>query len=264
MHSNDLYSTGNPTRERGMNCMATPCCKSSLARASGYQSLNSASVLIALCFLILSATNCQAQMFGAGQVEPIESAKRALESTAPPWYDAEKDGVKSLQIEAEKQPEPRAKWEPETPKWKWNWNWNWPSFSWFGEFLRLAGWVLLIGLLAVLIYALVRSFMNVDPAIGGNNSKSQEYDARIDQERIENLPIPLKPKKGKGSFLDIARQFYQDGNFADAIVYLFSHRLLQLDKAGRIRLTKGKTNRQYPARNPKLERPPTNLGFHDR
>lgn len=240
----------NPTRERGIKRDAKSRCCSFLAHASGYQFHTSvyqfvAIAALALLFLSAPASHCQAQFFDSGPVEPIESAKRALESTAPPWYDADKDGVKSLQIESEEAPEPRAKWEPETPKWKWNWNWNWPSFSFFGELLRYAGWALLIGLLAVLIYALVRSFMNVDPTITTIAGKKQEYDVRADQERIENLPIPVKPRKGKGSFLDIAQQFYQDGNFADAIVYLFSHRLLQLDRAGRIRLTKGKTNRQY-------------------
>ena len=203
---------------------------------------------IAMLVLFIVPPSAHAQFFGGPKpaeavAEPVESAKRALQRTAPPWYDVEQDDVKSLEIEAEEQPEPRAKWEPETPKWKWNW--NWPSFSFFGEFLRFAGWALLIGLLAVLVYALVRAFMNVDPAIAGITGKQEEYDVRADQERIENLPLPVSPRKGKGSFLDIARQFYKDGNFADAIVYLFSHRLLQLDRAGRIRLTKGKTNRQY-------------------
>jgi hypothetical protein len=42
-----------------------------------------------------------------------------------------------------------------------------------------------------------------------------------------------------------ARRAYEQGNFGEAIIYLFSHQLLQMDRRHLIRLTKGKTNRQY-------------------
>ena len=44
--------------------------------------------------------------------------------------------------------------------------------------------------------------------------------------------------------LDQARNFYQAGNYAAAIIYLFSHQLVQLDRRQIIHLAKGKTNRQ--------------------
>jgi hypothetical protein len=42
-----------------------------------------------------------------------------------------------------------------------------------------------------------------------------------------------------------ARRLYQSGDYAKAIVFLFSYQLVELDKRHLIRLTKGKTNRQY-------------------
>ncbi len=45
--------------------------------------------------------------------------------------------------------------------------------------------------------------------------------------------------------LAAARRAYEEGDFSTAIVYLFSHQLIELDRHQCIRLAKGKTNRQY-------------------
>ena len=180
----------------------------------------------------------------AADLSPVESGKRALSSTAPPWYDRENDDLKPLEIAAESDAERAKNTErPKTPDWQMDWSWL-PTFPFFGEFLRYLGWALLIGILAFVVYALVQAFMNADPVIsGGIAGRAENEDPRVDQERIENLPVPVKARRG--NFLDLARELYEAGNFREAIIYLFSHRLLQLDRAGRIRLTKGKTNRQY-------------------
>ena len=49
----------------------------------------------------------------------------------------------------------------------------------------------------------------------------------------------------RGNLLDEARRHWQEGDFAQAIIYLFSFQLVHLDKQQIIRLNKGKTNRQY-------------------
>jgi hypothetical protein len=61
--------------------------------------------------------------------------------------------------------------------------------------------------------------------------------------QIEALPFPVA--RANLSLLDQARLFYQAGNYATAMIYLFSHQLVQLDRHQVIRLAKGKTNRQY-------------------
>lgn len=180
----------------------------------------------------------------AAAQDGVEIGKQALKSTRQPWYDAESDGLKPLIVNAEDGAE-RADWRgAERPDWNWNWNWNGPNMSWVGELLKWFAWIVLIGLLALLVYALVRTFLNMEtPFMGVGAANRGAMDQRTEQQRIENLPIQLSKKKG--DFLQIAREQYQAGNFSEAIIYLFSHRLLQLDKAGYIRLTKGKTNRQY-------------------
>ena len=197
---------------------------------------------IAACLYALLPALCFAQ-----SLDGVESAQRALAKTRQPWYDADSDGLKPL-IVAEGQEAKRSDWRgTDRPDWDWQWNWGGggPSFSWVGELLKVIAWIVLIGLLAVLIYALVQAFLNInsseETAVAAG--KLEEEGHQTDEQRIENLPINLRKKTG--DFLDIARGYYDEGNYAEAIIYLFSHRLILLDRAGCIRLTKGKTNRQY-------------------
>ena len=64
-----------------------------------------------------------------------------------------------------------------------------------------------------------------------------------DADRVEALPF--KVRSVSGDFLDEARRLYEAGQFSEAIIFLFSYQLVQLDKQHVIRLAKGKTNRQY-------------------
>lgn len=200
------------------------------------------SLLFAMVFA-LCIPSIQSFQAIAADTDAIEAGKKAFTSAGPPWYDADSDGLKPLKVKETKEEE-RKDWKPDGPKWTWDWKW-WPDFSVLGEVMRWLGWILLIGLVALIIYALVRAFMEIEPPPGTLTSRqlSPEEEAIQEARRIENLPTQVKAKKG--NFLDVARELYQQGKFGEAIVYLFSHRLLQLDRAGYIRLTKGKTNRQY-------------------
>ena len=62
-------------------------------------------------------------------------------------------------------------------------------------------------------------------------------------QRIEALPYPIAQRNL--SLLEQAGTFRQAGNYAAAMIYLFSHQLVQLDRRHVIHLSKGKTNRQY-------------------
>ena len=83
----------------------------------------------------------------------------------------------------------------------------------------------------------------------GNNKTEadKETDEQVEfkPERIEALPFDLQGSAAKGDLLAMARQAYNANDFRSAAIYLYSHVLLSLDHFGWIRLTRGKTNRQY-------------------
>ena len=173
--------------------------------------------------------------------DPVELGREALSETRQPWYDAEHDQLRPIGAENTEQARQRADWRPaQRTNWDWNINWN---FSWLGTLFELLAWGILFVAIGLLIYALARTYLNLTPVRADRDALLEEEIPISDDQRIQNLPVNVR--KPKGDFLAAARQHYEEGNFAEAIIYLFSYQLLQLDKAGYIRLTKGKTNRQY-------------------
>ena len=195
----------------------------------------------------------------AQTVDPIVAGESALRSTRAPWYDVETDSIRIVSLDKESAAGERQDWRdnrPKRPAWKWEWDWDWWDWSGqgraggggfrfptFGEAVQTVGWLVLVALLAALIFFLVRNYVRAEQPRAAGTTGDHEDDDRTDEQRIRELPVPVVA--GRGDFLSMATMHYEQGQLADAIVYLFSHRLIQLDRAGFIRLTRGKTNRQY-------------------
>ena len=64
-----------------------------------------------------------------------------------------------------------------------------------------------------------------------------------DVDRVEALPFEVR--RPQGDLLSEARRHYEAGNYNEAIIFFYSYLLVELDKSQLIRLTRGKTNRQY-------------------
>jgi len=98
--------------------------------------------------------------------------------------------------------------------------------------------VLLAALIALLVWAFLR-------ASGKDRREAKQAapqpQARID--RVEELPVPVDARQG--DLLDQARAHFAAGNLREAIVALYSYKLIQLDNSHLIHLERGKTNRQY-------------------
>ena len=115
--------------------------------------------------------------------------------------------------------------------------------SGFAAFLEILGWTALLVALLLVGYLLVRAFLATE--VGGSTAAAatEEGLAAGDVDRVESLPFQLK--RPQTDLLSEARRHYEAGNYAEAIIYLYSYQLVELDKHQMIRLTKGKTNRQY-------------------
>lgn len=124
---------------------------------------------------------------------------------------------------------------------------NWPRFNLPAEwyyFLNSLFWVILVTLVAAVAGVLIWMYLKMDKR-NGNIREFEDYaDEEMIQERIKQLPFDLK-RNLPGNLSDQARQLAQLGNYSRAMMFLFSHVLLSLDKNELIKLKKGKTNRQY-------------------
>jgi uncharacterized protein DUF4129 len=144
-----------------------------------------------------------------------------------PWYDAKTDGVRRLDLRIER-PAP-------------NWNFN---FSWLADLFKALGWLglaLFVLLLAFIIWRLIRYWRHRDA--GENADTALTLDDRgSDVDRVEALPFRVA--RQATDLLSEARRQYEKGNYSEAIIYLFSHELVELDRQHLIHLARGKTNRQ--------------------
>jgi hypothetical protein len=164
--------------------------------------------------------------------ESVEAGRDALSQWGRyPWYDSEADGLQPIEIV-----------EPYDWSWLSDWlNFNWGPWNPATNWLEIVFWILIAIALGVLAWFLIRAFRNrskVQEAIIEAEGESPEEEQR----RFEALPEPVRRRT---RLLEEAQRYYLEGNFDEAVVYLFSHQLVCLDKNHLIRLTRGKTNRQY-------------------
>ncbi len=104
-------------------------------------------------------------------------------------------------------------------------------------------WPVLFATVVMLILGTIYFLRTVGRA---GSSRSSIPDRTRDpqlQARAEELPFEL-PRTGEG-VLEMARRLAIEGRFGEATVALYGFQLLMLDRVQRIRLAKGKTNRQY-------------------
>lgn len=188
-------------------------------------------ILLAVC---LTARTSWAQP--AEAPEPVKVGREALDRYADyPWYDAERDTVRRIDVEPPRDLTGRAsRWETKPV------NWSFPD--WVGTFFDGLLWALGILALLAIVYALYRALQNVD-LVGGSEAAIDEDALHGDIDRVEALPFALA--RPQSDLLSEARRYYDAGDFHHAMIYLYSYQLVELDRRHLIRLTKGKTNRQY-------------------
>jgi len=153
--------------------------------------------------------------------EPIVAAREAFADGWFPWYDSQTDSLKPLEFRDSRG------WQP--PSWE------------LGRVLNIVAWTLLGLLLATLVVLLIHFARN--QAARTSADSAAESDPLLDADRVGSLPFLAERRRD--DLLGQARFHYQQGNFSEAIIYLFSYQLLELDKYSVIRLAAGKTNRQY-------------------
>jgi len=167
---------------------------------------------LAVCMLALAGA-----MQGSDPEPSVAAGRKALDHWRRyPWYDSASDGIRRVKVDS--QPESQ---EVPTP------------------WLQTAAWIVLAILLVGLAYYLVQAYLLRERS--GEASAGQGDDAAHTQRRIEALAGPA----ALGDLLAAAEQHYREGQYREAVICLFGHELLELDKRQLIRLAKGKTNRQY-------------------
>ncbi|MDI9444664.1 MAG: DUF4129 domain-containing protein [Planctomycetota bacterium] len=149
-----------------------------------------------------------------------------------PWYDKARDGLQPVELA-----------EP----WDWSWLLDWLNLrigplGGSGDWLHTAAWVLIALLFALLAWFLLRAYRRRSPALPALVEAEGDSPEEA-QRRYEALPEGAGRRRS--GLREESRRQYLAGNYDEAIVYLFSHQLVFLDRHELIHLARGKTNRQY-------------------
>lgn len=180
-----------------------------------------------------SSANAEAEA-EAEETKPVETLDDAVVAGREafdtwqgfPWYDPATDDVRRVDVRV---------------PYDWSWLDDWfPDGLHLDSIVKILGWTLLVLALAVLIYLLLRYFWErfhegAAPAPAAEKVRPSPA--------IQFLPIALQG--ARGDLLAQAKRLYEQGDFAQAVLYLFSYQLVQLDEHQCIRMARGKTNRQY-------------------
>jgi hypothetical protein len=167
----------------------------------------------------------------------IEEGRRALGGGGFNWYDYSKDDLRRINVQPPYDPG-SSNINPNTtaPNWSW-WDWN-PFTLGTGEFLL---WIVLAVVVGGLAYVLIMAYLQREKSEATITQESISEES-VEVVRTEDLPVAVPTT---GDLLSAARRAFEAGNYRDAIIFLYSHQLVQLDRRQIIRLSKGKTNRQY-------------------
>lgn len=204
--------------------------------------------LALLALLILGADDDPGPGLHAAGADPSthSEAREALSDQRYPWYNAKEDRVLPVL------PEPD--WEGGNlkksgdrlngffqPIGDWFRSWNGVRLPGIGigagDLIAIGLAMLLLTVVLVVLLELLRRYRPADQELAAKTAIGHG-DAR----RIEGLPI--------GDSIDLtdpfaqARRLRERGDYAGAIVYLFAHQLLALNRIGQLRLVPGKTGRQ--------------------
>ncbi|WP_417736211.1 DUF4129 domain-containing protein [Rosistilla oblonga] len=110
---------------------------------------------------------------------------------------------------------------------------------------QVISWSILAVLVLLIVAAIAYAFMLHERDRAPRRGAAAERGDRESEtaERLQRLPVQID--QPASNLLSEARRLMEAGRYNEAIVYLFSHELVQLDRHQLLRLARGKTNRQY-------------------
>ncbi len=112
---------------------------------------------------------------------------------------------------------------------------------------NLFGWLLLaaivITIVCLLLYALSKAEIDLDGTSKAQSAQDGNLPDEQTLERMKHLPAELR--RTDVNLRSEAERLMNEARYDQAIILLFGHQLLLLDRAGLLRLNRGKTNGKY-------------------
>ena len=186
----------------------------------------------------------------SGNTSAAQEFDTAFDSSGLPWYDSETKDLKSTNapwrrestVSDRNRIPPKVKkkkgqqvTKPQAP----------PTATGTGNTASAAGTsiIYIIGSIAalLLIAALIYGFLKLE----SNNETGEENEKRNRRIRDHIKHLPFELEEQDGDFETFAEKSLREGDYSNAVIYLFADLLVAMSESGVVRLQRGKTNRQY-------------------
>ena len=201
--------------------------------------------------LLAFASPSQAEVVGDSS-----SASQAVEGSI--WYDAEQGKIKPMVLESttDDSMNRNSRWLPKADKVRKPKN-SAPigggglgGTGIFGSGLsigNLFGWFLLVLLLVLGVGTIMWALSKAEVEMTGSAKRSANTaSGTLDEQTVERMKhLPAELRRTGVNPRSEAERLMNAGNYDQAIILLFGHQLLMLDRQGHLRLNRGKTNRRY-------------------
>ena len=167
-------------------------------------------------------------------------------STNSVWFDAEDGTVhptrKSKPINVDDRHDSIAGPVTRTRSTWWTsfWSTTGGFISWIFRGWQLLLLISLLAFLSIIGFILFRSGFSFQVLTSKSTDKSV-----LEREKAKLLDLPFEVEQTMFGLLAQAERFRTAGDYSKAVIYLFSHALVEMDGARCIRLERGKTNRVY-------------------
>jgi hypothetical protein len=197
-------------------------------------------MLLSIFAIFVSLSGLGSGLFGQDSADDVQ---KALINGNYPWYDGTNDQLAPVDLPAEREAvsKDRNNISPYVSRTR-STTYSGGSrftFSW----LSVLSWIVIGLLIAVIVGLLVWAFFRMENQQQNRRGEPSATSTRSREDRIKELPFDFE--KSNGDFRQQAYKAYEAGDYRTAMILLFSHVLLMLDKSNLIQLRKGKTNRQY-------------------
>lgn len=215
---------------------------------------NAAKLALLLCLMCGPAQSAwavaPAQLPGGVAVQTTDDSASVGPAIPLPgstsWYDEQQRQLRPVPVKTQiPEAEHRSsRWEPAPPKP------TAPSATTTGNrsiLYRVFGWILLACLVFALLALMFYLFRRLEPdALVTRQGVPRSNNEAPDKQTLERISqLPLEVRRTDVDLRAEAERMMHAGRYDDAIMLLFGHQLLLLDRVGILRLARGKTNGRY-------------------
>ena len=208
--------------------------------------------MVTICFALILNESCFALVDIEIQSETysskISDRDRAVigRSTNSVWYDANDGTVhptrrgKTINVD-DRHDSIAGPSNRTAPSW---WTSFWRAVGNFCSWI-FSGWQILF-LISLLVFLTIIGFILFRNGFRFQVLTSKSTDkTSLEKEKAKLMDLPFELEPTMFGLLAQAERFRAAGDFSKAVIYLFSHALVEMDGARCIRLERGKTNRVY-------------------